>query len=212
MTKNNYHYFFSLLVPWIDVIHQNEAIGRLNQLYKAVKTPEGHVDNILKIHSLRPRTLHAHLVLYKATLHSKPNGMSPRERELIAVGVSQLNECIYCVEHHRAGLANHVGDRDLALELSLAVVKKIESSKLTNRERVMGDYAIKLTKTPHLMREEDILILKENDLDDVTILDLNQLVAYFAYANRTVNGLGVDIAGEVLGLHPDENRDDFGHS
>ena len=49
------------------------------------------------------------------------------------------------------------------------------------------------------------------ELDDADILDLNQIAAYFADANQMVNGLGVEVAGEPLGLHPDEEREGFQH-
>jgi uncharacterized protein YciW len=44
-------------------------------------------------------------------------------------------------------------------------------------------------------------------LDDGRILEVNQVVAYFAYANRTVQGLGVTTAGDVLGLSPADSDD-----
>ena len=52
----------------------------------------------------------------------------------------------------------------------------------------------------------------EAGLDDAGILDLNQVVAYFAYANRIASGLGVDLTGDTLGLSPNENEEGFGHS
>ncbi len=43
-------------------------------------------------------------------------------------------------------------------------------------------------------------------LNDGEILELNQVAAYFAYANRTVTGLGVSTEGEKLGLSPGNNE------
>jgi uncharacterized protein YciW len=54
---------------------------------------------------------------------------------------------------------------------------------------------------------QDIDALKSAGLKDGEILEINQVTAYFAYANRTVTGLGVDTAGEVLGLSPDKSED-----
>ncbi|MBI1743701.1 peroxidase-related enzyme [Candidatus Acetothermia bacterium] len=197
-------------MTWIKTIDLNDVEGELKTLYDQVKTPSGHIDNILKAHSLRPRTLVAHLALYKATIHTKPNALSPRERELVGVWVSRLNGCDYCVEHHRAGLARHLGSARLALELSAAIGKQA-STPLTQREQALCAYATKLTKTPAQMEARDLDVLRNAGLDDAGILDLNQIVAYFAYANRTVLGLGVSIDGEPLGLHPDENEEGFKH-
>ena len=191
--------------------HSQEATGRLKKLYEQVMTPDRHVDRILQIHGLRPRTLAAHLSIYKAALHSKPNALSPRERELIAVCVSRLNECDYCVQHHTAGLGRHVQDQELAQELGKASVGLPSSAELTEREKAMCVYAAKLTEYPATMEESDLDDLRKAGLDDAGILDLNQIVAYFAYANRTVNGLGVEVGDEPLGLHPDEDVQGFQH-
>lgn len=199
-------------MTWIDVIQPKDAKGRLKKLYDQVVDPTGHVDNILTSHSLRPRTLHGHLWLYKATMHTKPNELSNRERELIAVCVSRSNLCDYCITHHQAGLARIVEDEDLAEEISRAAVNEISSDKLTDRERAFCDYALKLTISPGIMEKNDIILLRKAGLTDAGILDLNQIVAYFAYANRTVNGLGVDAVGDALGLHPSEDEEGFGHS
>ncbi len=199
-------------MTWIDVIQPQDAEGRLKKLYDQVVDHTGHVDNILTAHSLRPRTLHAHLWLYKATMHTKPNELSNRERELIAVCVSRTNLCEYCITHHQAGLARIVANDELAEELSRASVNEIQSENLTKRERVFCDYAMKLTISPGQMEKNDIVELREVGLSDAGILDLNQIVAYFAYANRTINGLGVDALGDTLGLHPSENEEGFGHS
>jgi uncharacterized peroxidase-related enzyme len=198
-------------MAWIKRVKPEAAQGLLKTLYDAVRTPDGHIDNILQIHSVRPRTLKGHLELYKAALHSKPNALSPRERELVGVTVSYTNECKYCVDHHTAGLAKHVGSQALAEELVKAAVGIDASDAITEREIAMCAYARKLTAEPAAMLETDLDGMRAEGLEDEAILDVNQVAAYFAYANRTVNGLGVEIAGEPLGFHPDENEEGFGH-
>lgn len=198
-------------MAWIETIDVKQAQAPLKKLYDAAQTPDGHVDNILKVHSLRPRTLRAHLEIYKASLHTKPNALSPRERELVGVCVSLLNGCHYCVQHHQAGLARHLGDAQLAEELAQASIGARTSSNFSPRERALCDYTRKLTEKPGNMQASDLEPLRAAGLDDAAILDLNQIVAYFAYANRTVNGVGVEVAGEPLGLHPDEAHPGFEH-
>ena len=65
----------------------------------------------------------------------------------------------------------------------------------------------KLTNHPGSTAQADIDALRASGLKDGQILEINQVTAYFAYANRTVTGLGVDTAGEVLGLSPSESGD-----
>lgn len=71
--------------------------SRLGRLYRACIEPETQtVDEVLKIHGLRPETLDAHLRLYKTAMNPRDlGGLSRRERELIAVAVSAANGCEY---------------------------------------------------------------------------------------------------------------------
>lgn len=68
---------------------------KLARLYRSLVDPDrGEVDNVLKIHSLRPDTLEGHLKLYKAVMFA-PGRLSRREREGMAVAVSARNRCHY---------------------------------------------------------------------------------------------------------------------
>ena len=75
-------------------------------------------------------------------------------------------------------------------------------------------YAYKLTMAPSALAEADIDELRATGLNDGEILEANQVISYFAYANRTVLGLGVDTTGDILGLSPNksEDPDDWSHS
>lgn len=85
-------------MAWIKMLDEHEvqaAGGRLARLYRAALDPiHGVVDNILKVHSLRPGTLDGHLRLYRETMHA-PGGLSLREREVLAVAISAMNDCEY---------------------------------------------------------------------------------------------------------------------
>lgn len=204
-------------MAWIRTLTRAEATGRLAKLYRAIAGPseadddQGQIDNILRVHSLRPRTLEGHLALYKAALHSAPTSLSKVETELVGAYVSALNGCRYCVEHHRAALARRLSGPEEAAALLDAALEGAPHPGLSARARAMLGYADKLTREPQAMVEGDLGPLREQGLDDATILELNQVVAYFAYANRTVLGLGVDTQGEVLGLHPPDGGDSLEH-
>ncbi len=64
---------------------------------------------------------------------------------------------------------------------------------ITPTQMAMLDYAAKLTKRPADMIESDIDRLRSAGFKDRAILDINQIVAYFAYVNRVADGLGVDL-------------------
>lgn len=57
----------------------------------------------------------------------------------------------------------------------------------------MLDYAAKLTLTPTAVQEADIQVLRQAGFNDRAILDIAQIVAYYAYVNRIADGLGVTL-------------------
>ena len=80
---------------WIPMIAEDQASGELAELYQRHLDPTHQVvDNILKIHSLKPRTLRDHGNLYRTTMYAASQ-LSRAEREMIAVVVSSLNDCHY---------------------------------------------------------------------------------------------------------------------
>lgn len=89
-------------MAWIRIIDEDEAASSsehrtLARLYRGAVDPDhGAVDNILRIHSLRPETLEGHVRLYRSVLHPRdPAGLTRRERELLGVAVSAANACHY---------------------------------------------------------------------------------------------------------------------
>ena len=81
-------------MAWIEVVSEAAATGELKDLYEQCLEPWGGVDNILKIHSLNPDSLKAHLLLYKTVMYGRSPIKRP-DREMIAVVVSGINQCHY---------------------------------------------------------------------------------------------------------------------
>ena len=81
-------------MAWIEVIPEEDADGDLADQYRQLIEPWGGVDNILKIHSLSPDSLRAHVVLYKTLMYGKSPIKRP-QREMIAVAASVANRCHY---------------------------------------------------------------------------------------------------------------------
>ena len=194
-------------MSYIDTIPEAEATGELADLYKRFGNPDGTVDNVLKAHSLNPESLAAHCALYVQACH-RPGPVSRAEREMVGVVVSRLNGCAYCREHHAAGLRRLLpGDRR-GLELTLST-GDITAAPLTPRERAMVAYATRLTVEPSGLGDADLGAMRDAGITDREILDVAQVAAYFAYANRIVLGLGAALeAGEgPLGEWPEESRE-----
>jgi uncharacterized peroxidase-related enzyme len=201
-------------MTWIATVSFQNAIGKLKDIYKRVSGPDNNVDNILMAHSLRPHTLEGHMAIYKAVLHHYGNELSKSLLELLGVYVSLLNKCDYCVEHHFGGFSRLLGDQEKADQIRAALDADQPEAILDMREIAACRYAKKLTCSPGDMAELDISELREAGFKEGEILEINQVVAYFSYANRTVLGLGVNVDGDVIGLSPNASADpdDWSHS
>ena len=199
-------------MTWIDTVPYAEATGRLKTLYDRIKGPDDNVDNIMMAHSLRPHTMDGHMALYKYVLHHSANTVPKWFLEALGVLVSMLNGCEYCVEHHYTGLARLLDDEAQARALRTAMMTD-DMTPFNDKERAAIGYARALTAAPAKMTEAPVLAMREAGWTDGEILEINQVVAYFAYANRTVQGLGITTEGDILGLSPNnsDNPDDWSH-
>ncbi len=81
------------------------------------------------------------------------------------------------------------GDREFTAQLEA----DYRLAELTAADRQMLDYAAKLTRAPGDMVEEDLARLRACGFSDRAILDIAQVVAYYAYANRIADGLGLSL-------------------
>jgi uncharacterized peroxidase-related enzyme len=194
-------------MTWISTISYDDADGVLKELYERVKGPDNNVDNIMMAHSLRPHTMQGHMTLYKYVLHHPRNTLPKSYLETIGVYVSMLNNCDYCIEHHFAGLARLLGDASHAASIRRALEDGEPAAAFEGRELAGLEYAERLTTGAAKLAESDIAVLREAGFSDGEILELNQVTAYFAYANRTVLGLGIDADGDIIGLSPGDSSD-----
>lgn len=198
-------------MTWIRTIPLGDARGRLKALYDRIKGPDGNIDNIMMAHSLRPRTLEGHLTLYKYVLHNSTDTLSKWFVECLGVYVSLLNACEYCVEHHYEGMRRLLADDARAKLIRNALENGSLAEAFDQKEQAALRYAERLTNRPSGLREDDVQALRAVGYDDGEVLEINQIVSYFAYANRTVLGLGVTTEGDVLGLSPSSGDDDWSH-
>lgn len=202
-------------MAWIKTVPFEAATGKLKKLYERVTGPNNNVDNIMMAHSLRPHSMEGHMALYKNVLHHTGNKIPKWFLEVLGVWVSSLNNCDYCVEHHFSGLQRLLADADRGQAIRAAIEARDPAvAPLDMAQQAAMHYARKLTEAPASLVEADIEALRQVGYDDGEILEINQVSAYFSYANRTVLGLGCSTKGDDLGLSPNnsENPDDWGHS
>ena len=180
-------------MAWIKTINEPDAGEELKLAYDKIKGNRGKVSNIMKIHSLNPRSMQEHLELYMTIMFRNP-GLKREEKELIAVVVSNANRCPYCINHHAEALNFYWKSKE-RLERFLA---DYSSAELDNRKLGLVTYADKLTRNPGEIIEDDVKSLKELGFSDASILNINLVVSYFNFVNRIALGLGVEFSPEEV--------------
>jgi len=124
------------------------------------------------------------------------SGLSKEQREMIAVVVSTINRCHYCMVSHGAALRKLTGDPVLVEQLRT----NYKYADVDPRERAMLDFAVKLTEESHRASEQDVDALREAGWGDEDIMDITEVAAMFNFTNRLASGLGWLPNEEFVGL------------
>tara|TARA_B100000575_G_scaffold108335_1_gene86229 strand:- start:676 stop:1281 length:606 start_codon:yes stop_codon:yes gene_type:complete len=195
-------------MTWIRTIPFEEAEGKVKDLYERIKGPNNNVDNIMMAHSLRPHSMEGHMALYKNVLHHSRNTLPKWLLEAVGVCVSIINQCEYCIEHHYEGMRKLIMNDQRSQNIRKALEEEKPAKVFKSKELAIINYALKITINPHDISPEDIEKLRINNVEDGEILEINQVAAYFAYANRMVLGLGINKSGDIIGLSPNDGDDE----
>ena len=189
------------MAAWINMISDEDASKELKEVLDLARTPHGTVDNVMRVHSLRPNTMKGHVTLYRAALHDDANTIPMWFQETVSSYVSILNDCTYSLENHWKNAAHLIDDGKKSNAIEKALWSKMPQDVFDGMELEMLRYAEKLTLQPNSMVQEDVLALKAVGAEDGEILELNQIVGYFNYVNRLLNGLGVTTSGDTVGFY-----------
>jgi uncharacterized peroxidase-related enzyme len=180
-------------MPWIEQIMEEDATGRLQEIYQEITRKRGKLSNIMRVHSLHPEAMKEHMDLYISIMFSNSD-LTREERELIAVIVSACNHCSYCIQHHAEALLHYWRDD----ERIRRVIADFRNAGLPDKILSMLEYVEKLTQTPDKIKSHDVERLKRVGLSDRSILDINLITSYFNFVNRIVLGLGVEFAEDEV--------------
>ena len=96
------------------MVEDRDADPELLEILKLARTPHGTVDNVMRVHSLRPNTMRGHVMLYRAALHDDANTLPMWLQEGIGSYVSLLNECEYSYSNHWSNAKHLMGDDIMA--------------------------------------------------------------------------------------------------
>jgi uncharacterized peroxidase-related enzyme len=139
----------------------------------------GFVPNVLLAYAFDNAKLEAFAAMYN-DLMLAPSGLTKLEREMIAVVVSSVNRCYYCLAAHGAAVRQLSGDPALGELMAM----NYRAALLGHRHRAMLDFAVKLSETPYAVEEADRDALREAGFGDRDIWDIAAVAAFFAMSNR----------------------------
>ena len=139
----------------------------------------GMVPNVLKAYAFNNEKLEAFVGFYNDLMLAGSN-LSKLERELIAVAVSSVNQCFYCLTAHGAAVRQLSGDPVLGEQM----VMNYRVADLEPKQRAMLDFAILITEDPARIVEADRQRLRDAGFTDRDIWDISAVAAFFNMTNR----------------------------
>jgi uncharacterized peroxidase-related enzyme len=173
--------------PWLPWVSDENATGLLKKEFETANKRAGSVWNIVRVMSLNPPVMQASMRLYGSVMHRTAKMLGRAEREMIAVVVSQINQCHYLIQAHLHDLRGEVDDADLIDRFA----QNWRTAGLSEPVQAMLTYVEKMTRTPAEMTQSDIHTLRRHGFTAADIHDIVQIAAYFNYINRLANALGV---------------------
>ena len=180
---------------WLHVPDEDEAPPGVAKLFDKASERLGFIPNVLRVYALRPRHLELWDAFYDDLMRGE-SGLTKPQREMIAVVVSTVNRCHYCMVSHGAALRKLTEDPILVEQLRT----NYKYAELEPRERAMLDFAVKLTEQSSSCSEDDVETLREAGWSDEDIMDITQVAAMFNFTNRLASGLGWVPNDEFVGL------------
>jgi uncharacterized peroxidase-related enzyme len=161
-------------VPKLD-----ELPADIRERIEQVAEKTGFIPNVFLVLAHRPDEWRA-FVAYHDAVMEKEEGLSKADRELIVVATSAANDCLYCVVAH--GAIARIRSKNALIADQVAVDWR--KADLTDRQKAMLAFAVKLAVRPAEVQEADYEELRRCGFDDEEIWDIGAVTALFALSNR----------------------------
>ncbi|MEP3686755.1 MAG: peroxidase-related enzyme [Sulfitobacter dubius] len=142
----------------------------------------GMVPNVLRAYAFDIDKLNAFTGMYNDLMLGE-SALSKLEREMIAVAVSSVNKCYYCLVAHGAAVREMSGDP----QLGEALVMNYRVAKISAKQRAMLDFAVKLTEASAKVEEADRQALRNAGFTDRDIFDIASVAGFFNMTNRVAS-------------------------
>jgi uncharacterized peroxidase-related enzyme len=151
----------------------------IREIMLAVQEKAGFIPNVFVTLAHRPDEFRA-FIAYHDALMLRKSGLSKAEREMIVVATSGANHCSYCVIAHGAILRIYAKNPQIADQVAI----HHPNADISERQKAMLDFAVKLSRTPEEVSDKDHQRLRSHGFDDEDIWDIGAITAFFALSNR----------------------------
>jgi uncharacterized peroxidase-related enzyme len=148
----------------------------------AVQEKAGFIPNVFLGLAHRPDEFRAFMAYHDA-LMEKPGNLTKAEREMIVVATSNANQCQYCVVAHGAILRIRAKNPLVADQVAINYRK----ADITDRQRAMLDFAMKVSFEAYAIGDEDFAVLADHGFDQEDAWDIAAIAAFFGMSNRIAN-------------------------
>ncbi len=146
----------------------------------------GFIPNVFLTLAHRPDEFRAFFAYHDA-LMLKEGNLSKGEREMIVVATSAVNQCLYCVVAHGALVRIYEKQPLLADQVAVNYLK----ADLTERQKAILAYALKVCERSQDVGDEDYATLRRHGLNDEDIWDIAAITAFFGMSNRIANAISM---------------------
>ena len=175
-------------MAFIKMVSENDAEGKLREIYESDLKNIGYVPNYAKIISLRPDVLET----WRAFQASIRKNLRLRTYELVTMAAARELKCRYCLLAHGAVLLKNGFD----IAQLRAIIADYKNAGLEPEEVAMMDFATMVIKNADKVQLEDIERLRSYGFSDTQILDITLTTTLRSCFSKTFDALGAkaDIA------------------
>jgi uncharacterized peroxidase-related enzyme len=153
--------------------------GEMQAYFAKCQEKLGFIPNVLEAYAFDNAKLRAFIAMAD-DLMLGDSGLSKLEREMIAVAVSSINHCHYCLTSHGAAVRQRAKDP----EMGELIAQNFRAADLPARQKAMLEFATRLTEAPDKIDEDDRQALRRAGFSDRDIWDIAAVAAFYNMSNR----------------------------
>lgn len=163
----------------LEIAPETELSAPMQAYFDKCQEKLGLIPNVLRAYAFNSAKLEAFVAFYN-DLMLAPSGLSKLDRELIAVAVSSINHCYYCLTAHGAAVRQLSGSPELGEQMAM----NFRAADLSEKQQAMIEFAALITERPDTIVEEDRQALRDAGYTDRDIFDIAAVASFFNMTNR----------------------------